>query len=316
MADNTGGGVSGDVFAPAGASGTNWFVWTLALLAFIGGLMPGFLGVYYGTVQRNVQFTVDAEGLDVTYKVGRITIAAEDIAAVEYVPRPDSMRRISGAGMGNFQMGWYRLADFGRVYRLTTGPGSVVFIDVAEDIGPGTTAKAGVRYVFAPEEGEEFAASLETLRRGGGFAQPITFASRGGKPISPWPWILLGLILAVPGGVVPVVIARGRRGLRYEVGREGIIVHHLGRRLYPWKDIVEVTVREEPIPGLFRLMGAALPGYYAGSFRSRPYKNLQLNGTRLTPPLVVVETKRLHLVVTPEDVDGFVKAVARHRPKV
>lgn len=313
MGDHDGRG--GIVFWPPKEGGIGWFVALLAFIALVGGLVPMALGLYYGTVQRHLEFVIGPDGLVASYKVGQIVIAAQDIAAVHVPERPPGLVRVSGAGLGDFQMGWYKSDEHGLVYRLTTGGSGCVFVDVADAVGPDTTAKAGGRYVFSPENPKRFADLLEQARAGTGPGSQIAVASFPGRGPSPRPLVLLGLVLGLTLGVgMPWALLRSKRQLRYVVGPDGITVLHLGRTLYRWSDIRHVTVRHEPLKGLLRTFGTSLPGYYAGKFSARGLRNLQMNATRKEPPFVVVQTDRAHLVITPEDTDGFMAAVDRHRP--
>lgn len=307
------GGSHGRTFMPAQGPGIRSFVWGIAFLVIVAGLLPIGIGVYYGIAHDNVRFYVDAGGLDVDYKVGRIAFAAGDIANVEIVPEPVRMGRTSGAGLGDFQMGWYRLPEFGRVYRLTTASAPYVFVDTKVTVSAETSARAGMRYVFSPEEPLQFVESLEDARSGTAHTGTVPFSSAPGKGASTWPALIVGLLIVPLGIALPSLVARGRRDLRYEVGPDGITVHHLGRAVYAWAAIEDVSVREEPLRGLVRLLGTSLPGYHVGRYRARDIGVVQMNATRTTPPLVVVVTKGVRIVLTPEDIDGFMRAVAEYR---
>lgn len=321
---------NGYSFIPARGSGKGGLVWTIVIITAIAGFLPLGLGLYYGTAQRNVHFVVGADGLLVEYKVGRISIAAQDIVAVESVPEPPRMGRLNGAGMGDFQMGWYRLPEFGRVYRLTTGRSAYVFVDVAPELRGATSARAATRYVFSPAETEQFVEALDDVRLAAqeeagsiprrtlesapdsASADATTFAPFRGRPVSAWPLAFLGVVIFIPTGIVmPWLLVRGRRTMKYHVGPAGITVEHLGTKRYKWDVITDVSIRDEPLRGLFRTIGAAVPGYFVGRFRARDLGSIQMNATRVKPPLIVVETKTDHVVLTPEDMDGFMSAVAQ-----
>lgn len=307
------GGSGGYTFAPVQERSRHPFVWGVAFIVIVAGLVPLGVSVYYGIAHNNVQFNVHGGGFDVDYKVGRIAFAAADVANVEVVPEPVRMGRTSGAGLGDFQMGWYRLPEFGRVYRLTTASAPYVFVDTKETVSAETSARAGMRYVFSPEEPLQFVQSLEDARSGTGPAGTAPFSSAPGKGASTWPALIVGLLIVPLGIALPSLVARGRRDLRYEVGPDGITVHHLGRAVYAWAAIEDVSVREEPLRGLVRLLGTSLPGYHVGRYRARDIGVVQMNATRTKPPLVVVVTKGVRIVLTPEDIDGFMRAVAEYR---
>ena len=318
------------VFMPPAAPKSPWVTIFLAFVV-VASLLPLGLYVYYGTVQRSLELAVEREGLSVRFGVGRIDIPWEDMAGVAYVEQPARMGRVAGAGLPGLQMGWYRLEGYGRVYRLTTAARPVVYVDTRPDAG---SARPGTRYVFSPQDAERFAALLQAMRAGAGAegapgapSGPAAGAAPGALPIpavfrsAPGPSVMVDpLMILAPLVTAPLVFIilyfarKGARGLRYAVGPQGVGVYHLGRKVYRWDAVRDVRRVDEPLPRVWRLMGAALPGYYAGDFTAGPLGSLKVYATRLKPPLVLMETRLGKVLISPEDVDGFMAAVAEHRP--
>src|SRR5690625_3182446 len=135
------------LFVPPQVRPSPWMTVLLVVFVIIS-FLPLGLYIYYGTIQRNLALTVAPSGLSVDFRVGRIDIPIDDIAAITYVASPPRMGRAAGVGLLGLQMGWYRLDDYGRVYRLTTVGRPVVYVETAADT---RRARAHTRYVFSPE---------------------------------------------------------------------------------------------------------------------------------------------------------------------
>lgn len=328
----------GNVFFPPSV---RWSPWVTAVFAVVilTSFLPVGLYLYYGLVHRNVALTVSHTGLTVDFLVGRIELPVDDIANVTYVPSPARMRRVAGAGLKGLQMGWYRLGDEGRVYRLTTVGRPVVYVDTHPEAN---RARPGTRYVFSPENGERLVTLLRAIGAGGdadaadsphGQGEPtragldeatitllrgsgITFRSMASPSVLADPLLIGSIIISLPVGVVvPWVVRHARKGLRYRVGPTGIHVRHLGTRHHRWSSIKDVRRLNEPLPRVWRLMGASMPGYYAGSFTAGKLGSMNVYATRLEPPVVLIETRTGKVLISPEDVDGFMAAVAKYRPE-
>lgn len=309
------GTAEGREFLPPAAPRAPW-VTVLFIVVALAALAPLVLVAYYGTVQNNLAFTVSPAGLSVSLGVGRIDIPAEEIAAVTYVEDPPRMRRSRGAGLSGFQMGWYRLADYGPVYRLTTQSRPVVYVDTKPDA---ERARSDTRYVLNPEDAEKFVSLLESARAGASDAfggEQVTFRAPTTRSVFADPLLIISVIISVPVAVaLPIIIRKGRTSLTYRVGPEGISVRHFGTRRYRWDRVRSVRRIDEPFSRMWRLMGAALPGYYTGDFTSRELGAVKVYATRLQPPLVLLETRIGKVLLSPEDVDGFMDAVAEFRPE-
>lgn len=287
----------------------------LAFIAVIGGLVPAGLALYYGSVRSNLQYVIDDRGLSVQYGVGRIDIPADDIASIGYVPQPPRMTRVGGAGMSGLQMGWYRLEDQGRIYRLTTMGQNIVFVDTSPDA---TVARSDTRYAFNPSNPQRFVQLLEDVKAGraldAGPARAMTFNPVPSHRNEWWLVPVLIMIIVFPVGIgLPWIVHRSRRGMSYHVGPRGITVHHMGTKLYRWNAVHSVEVVREELPRMGRIFGASMPGYYAGRFSAGRLGTVQVNATRIKPPVVLVETTRDKLLLSPRDMDGFLQAVERYR---
>lgn len=303
-------------FYPAAAERSPWarIIITVGVLA---ALLPLMLYAYYGAVQHNLAFTVNSEELEVKFGLGRFRIPADEIAAVTLVEAPAPMGRTRGAGLTNLQMGWYTLDGYGRVYRLTTARSPLVYVDVAADA---QRARAGTRYVFSPEDAEGFASLLGSAAAGRGTSAggsgPVqaVFPSAAAKSVLGDPLLLFAIFITVPLGIgMPFIVGRGRRGMRYDVGPGGIRIHHLGEKKYRWSSIKDVRRLDEPAPNMVRLIGTGMPGYYTGTFRVSGVGEARVYASRLRAPLVLIELNTSRLLISPDDVDGFMGAVHRFR---
>lgn len=304
-------------FFPPATPSSPW-VTVLFVLVIVASLSPLFLYVYYGAVQHNLTLAVSPDGLSVDFGVGRIHIPADEIADVTYVEEPSRMRRTRGAGLSGFQMGWYRLDGYGPVYRLTTAGRHVVFVDTVPDA---EEARPDTRYVFNPEDAETFVALLQAVRAGeaadvGVGDEGIVFRAVPSTTVFGDPLLIVSMLVSLPVAFgLPFLVRRGRTGMRYRVGPEGIFVRHLGTRRYRWESVRSVRRMDEPLPRMWRVLGAALSGYYAGDFSAGKLGSLKVYATRLEPPVVLMETRVGRVLISPEDVDGFMAAVERYRPE-
>lgn len=299
--------------------------WVTAMLVglLLVTLSPLVLYVYYGTVHHGLALTVGPEGLSVSFGVGHIDIPVEDIANVAYVAEPPRLRRAFGAGMAGLQMGWYNLDGYGRVYRLTTVGRPLVYVDTRPDA---REARPDTRYVFSPEEAERFAALLQaavaggvaedvSVQNGAASGDSVVFRSMPSTSVFADAIMIVTLVLTLPIGFICLyVLRKGPVGMRYGVGPDGVSVYHFGRRRYRWDSVRAVRRIDEPLPRMWRMMGAAMPGYYTGDFKAGELGSLKVYATRLQPPLVLLETRVGKLLLSPEDVDGFLAAIAEYRP--
>lgn len=165
--------------------------------------------------------------------------------------------------------------------------------------------------VFRPSDSHE---ARQTL----GFLLAITLMMGVGVPVALllafdlfqwWLVILLAVVTVLPFLISLTLIKR----MRYEIGPTGITVHHLGAKLYRWDEIHRVEVWGKRLPHFYRVgVGSNMPGYNVGRFRSRDLGDVQMYATKLAPPLVVLKTRTLPVVLSPKDVEEFVTAVRRH----
>lgn len=308
------------VVFPPGRAGAPWFATVLALLVLASLVGPAFYA-YDAYGARTLEYRVRADGLWVRYGLARIAIPASEVAAVGRLDDPGPMRRVAGVDRLGVQRGWWSLEGYGRVYRLTTADRDLVFVDT---VAGATRARPGIRYVFSPEDPDAFVRLLAAVQRGdvpaevaGGGRAFRPARARAGHPAAGALFLLLAVSTPILLGGGVVLIAHGRRSLRYRVDAEGIAIRHLfGEHRFPWTSIREVRRHEGPVRCL-RVVGAALPGYYAGTFLVRGHGTVRVLATRLRGPLVWIDAgPQGSLVTSPEDVDGFMGAVARYGPDV
>lgn len=165
--------------------------------------------------------------------------------------------------------------------------------------------------VFRPSHSHE-------ARRTLGFLLAITLLTGVGVPVALflafdifqwWLVILLAVVTVLPFIVSLVLVER----MRYEISPAGIAVHRLGAKLYRWDDIHTVEVWSKRFPNLYRVgVGSNMPGYNVGRFRSNELGDVRMYATTLAPPLVVLKTRTLPVVLSPQDAEKFVTAVRRH----
>jgi len=312
---------AGREFLPAPPPKKPWatvLVGFLLVVAFFASLLPLGMCLYYGFVQRELTFVVDEGGLSVRFGVGRIDIPLSDIAFVQYVADPPHMGRVGGAGMAGLQMGWFHLPGYGRVYRLTTAARPVVYVDTRPDAAQ---ARPGLRYVFNPQDPERFVALLEALRAGqAATPAPAEFRPAPAASVFGDALLIAVIVFTLPVGALCLYfvvhrLAKGPRAMVYRVGPDGIGVRHFRWRLYKWESVRGVRRFDEPLSRVWRTIGVSMPGYYAGDFTVRPLGAVALYVTRLAPPLVLVDTKLGKVLISPEDVEGFLAAVEEYRPK-
>lgn len=301
-------------FAPAQGPKTLWTSVLVGVL-IVALLLPVVLYLYYGTVRNTLTMVVNSAGLSVRFGVGRIDIPLDDIAEVTYVDEVPRMSRQFGAGTSGLQMGWYRLDGYGRVYRLTTGR-PFVYVDTRSDA---RQARPDTRYVLSPDDAEHFVELLQTLRARGpsvdGLQEEVVFHPAPSISLFADPFMIVLLLITLPLGIFVVYLMRkGPRSMGYSVGPDGIVIHHLGRRRYRWESVRDVRRIDEPLPRMWRMVGAAMPGYYIGDYRAGELGSLKVYATRLKAPVVLLETRLGKVLISPEDIDGFLEAVAEYRP--
>lgn len=309
---------------------TRWFALLLALLAAVALVLPG-LYVYEVYGYSRFEYRVSADGVRARYGFLDLRLPAGEIAAVALVEDPGRLSRVAGTSLPHVQRGWWSSSTLGRVYRLTTTGRSLVLIETTPDA---EVARAGTRYLFSPAEPQQFVAMVDAVRRAG-TAGAGRGSAPGGDAAGPgldgaversfppvraaggtlaWSPLMLLLLLEVPlVGALVWFIARGRHTLLYRVGPDGIGVRHLfGWHRYAWNRIRDV--RRVTNVRAWRVFGAAMPGYYAGTFRGKGLGSLNVYATDLRGETVLIETAGgTRVLISPADVDGFMEAANRHR---
>lgn len=128
------------------------------------------------------------------------------------------------------------------------------------------------------------------------------------------------LLLHVAVAVVPyALVASAMRRFRYEVGPNGITVRHFLSKSYGWDEIDGVGLWQQKLQGLVRFgVGASAAGLNLGRFRERRLGLVQVYTTTTVPPLILLHTRSLPVLLSPHDVGGFLEAVQRfsERPTI
>lgn len=303
-------------FAPVQVR-TPWFTVFTALILVVA-LIPPALYAYEAYGYSRFEYRVTPEGVRARYGLTDIRVPAGEIARAALVENPGRLSRTAGTGLPEIQRGWWNSSEYGRVYRLTTTGRDLVLIETTPDA---STARPGTRYLFSPADPEDFVRLVDAVREGdaaGAGLEPAgrSFPPAAGSGRSPGanPVMLMVLFEAPLVGAIVWLVIRGRRSLLYRVDAEGIGVRHLfGWHRFRWDRIREVR-RVDRVKA-FRVMGAALPGYYAGSFRARELGGVQVYATDLRGPTVLIDrVGGPKVLISPADIDRFLEGVARYRP--
>ncbi len=164
--------------------------------------------------------------------------------------------------------------------------------------------------VFRPAPSKDMGATLGALAA-------LTLLVSAGVPLTLWfasltsDWsfiIALALVSLIPF----LAVVASYRLLRYEVDAVGVTVHHLGKKVYRWSDIESVRVWHRRPRGLTRSAAAvAVPGFCLGRFRESQLGPVQMYATDMTPPFILLRTRSVPVVLSPDDVDTFVAAVRK-----
>lgn len=128
-------------------------------------------------------------------------------------------------------------------------------------------------------------------------------------------WVIVALALAVAIGAVAFATT-GARSSRFEVSSEGLRLRgDLYGRLIPAHELrieqarrVDLTATPDLAPR-WRTMGTGMPGYQAGWFRLKNGEKALLYLTDRARAVYVPTTQGYGVLVSPEDPDGFIRAL-------
>jgi len=144
--------------------------------------------------------------------------------------------------------------------------------------------------------------------------QAFTIASSTGRPV----WVLAPafVVVAIAIGVL-VLVSLASRSARFEVSSEGLRLRgDLYGRFVPTGALeidkahrVDFGASPELLPAR-RTMGTGLPGYQSGWFRLKNGEKALLYLTDRTKAVYVPTTEGYGLLLSPDDPDGFLGALA------
>ena len=144
--------------------------------------------------------------------------------------------------------------------------------------------------------------------------QVFTIASSTGRPV----WVLAPafVVVAIAIGVL-VLVSLASRSARFEVSSEGLRLRgDLYGRFIPAGALeidkahrVNFGASPELLPAR-RTMGTGLPGYQSGWFRLKNGEKALLYLTDRTKAVYVPTTEGYGLLLSPDDPDGFLGALA------
>ena len=144
--------------------------------------------------------------------------------------------------------------------------------------------------------------------------QVFTIASSTGRPV----WVLAPafVVVAIAIGVL-VLVSLASRSARFEVSSEGLRLRgDLYGRFVPTGALeidkahrVDFGASPELLPAR-RTMGTGLPGYQSGWFRLKNGEKALLYLTDRTKAVYVPTTEGYGLLLSPDDPDGFLGALA------
>jgi hypothetical protein len=128
-------------------------------------------------------------------------------------------------------------------------------------------------------------------------------------------WVIVVLVMTVAIGAV-VLATTGARSARFEVSPEGLRLRgDLYGRLIPASELQIAQARRVDLaatPDLaprWRTMGTGMPGYQSGWFRLKNGEKALLYLTDRTRAVYVPTTQGYGVLVSPEDPDGFIRAL-------
>ena len=243
---------------------------------------------------RAITYRISSGVLTVEARYSVITerrqVALDAVESVEAVKLRGG-RRTSGTAMPGFCVGSFSYPGVGEVWQATNCSSSALLVR-------GRGMKRPL--VVTPADRRTF---RDALAAGGELTAAPT-PVRDGEGMTIIRWMAALAVAGLPFLPALFFLAPGR--LRYTVRPGELEVAGLVRRRR-WP-LAGTTVRRLRPASAFRLMGTAVPGYYIGLFRMAG-ATVRVAATHLDEG-VLVESSR-PVFVTPEDVDGFLAALAQ-----
>lgn len=241
---------------------------------------------------RRLAYTLSADALLVEAALGPVdmgrSVPRASIQAARQVTLSGA-RRVAGTAMPGFCHGRWRFDDIGTVWLAGTCGPEAVLVEVQGEDRP---------VVINPADP---AALLAALQDGGtGRFDPLPTQAPDAE------WLLVSLLLLLPVGGTGALVVLSPRRLRFDVGEGALLVRTLwGTRRVP---LSGATVRPDPAarPTL-RMFGIGMPGHQVGRYRIGG-RTAQLYLSNVKHAVWVEPAQGLPVLVSPEDVDGFLAA--------
>lgn len=131
-------------------------------------------------------------------------------------------------------------------------------------------------------------------------------------PVSVGPLVFIAIMVLLVEGLLGY-ITWAYRTLQYEIGDDGLLVRwgHF-RDVVSYADILGVKEAKSAFRWLsvFKLAASSWPGYHVGTFYlGRKQGVSKVYATR--GPVAVIRTRQWDVVVSPEDVSGFIQALRK-----
>lgn len=277
-------------FAPEPAS-ARWRT-TFAVIVTLVAAAASSTALLLVAVPSAIEYRVGGGSLTIAARHGAFptarTIRLTDILAIEEATLREG-RRTGGTSLPGFCAGHFTYPDIGSVWQATNCGREVLLLRVAGAEKP---------ILVSPGDPHAFRA---TLAAGG----PATFAPAAvGTPRGWWAIRLLAAAPAALVALLPWMLLVAPRRLGYGVGPGVIEVRTLWRRRR--FDLSAARARSHAPSRSLKLIGSAMPGYYAGLF-SLDGARTKVYATSLRKGILIEGTTRLF--VSPADPVAFTKAL-------
>lgn len=288
------------VFPPYRAGGRGLF-WGMIVATLLISCLPLALTASSAWGYATLRYELTPSELVIVYGGSVTRIPRQSITAVQELRPTGGVRRM-GTALPGLQQGKWSFNETGPITLYATARGGEPPLTVLET--------AAGKWGITPQDAAGFRQALQTGQTG------VWQPQRAGNA---WPAMLalpvFGLVILLGvGGILLAFVPRPDR-IQYELADDAVLVRGgWGPIRIPYDWIVAAEAAS-PQGAPWRLMGAALPGVYWGSFHWKQVGSFNLYGTRCKP-LVLIRTHRATYGLTPADEAGFLQALrARISPE-
>lgn len=281
------------IYRPASAR-HHWSVWLLPAILSAALLLPVWFGIRTVWGAMTLQYELTPLELIITYGPRVERIDRQLITGVTLHENLTRGRRHIGTGLPNLKEGRFSYAETGAITMFAASTQPLTVVET-------TAGKWGI----SPANAGEFRRAL--AEGGSGRFDPVAGAS---------PWGVLwtaALPLGIGLGMAALwrYLVRMARRLAYELGHDALVIHGgFSPVKIPYGRIQRISIVTPPgFP--WRSFGVSMPGLHWGDFRwSSLGGSLKLYATRLRP-LVLIETGRERIGLTPEEPERFMAELER-----